>query len=78
MNHYLNTVSPPILPLTLSRLSPCLVSNIGRGVRCVFTCITLTEVLGLSEKNDIQISKIIAVEEIVTIMANHVSSLKAS
>ena len=30
--------SPPILPLTLSRLSPCLVSKIGRGVRCVFTC----------------------------------------
>lgn len=38
MNMYLNAESPPILPLTLSWLSPCLVSNIGRGVRCVFTC----------------------------------------
>ena len=34
----LKTGSPPILPLTLSRLSPCLVSKIGRGVRCAFTC----------------------------------------
>lgn len=34
---YLSTVSPPILPLTLSLLSPCLVRSIGRGVRCVFT-----------------------------------------
>jgi len=35
---YLRTVSPPTLPLTLCKLSPCLVSKIGRGVRWEFTC----------------------------------------
>nr|GMD73284.1 hypothetical protein Iba_chr12fCG16850 [Ipomoea batatas]GME05445.1 hypothetical protein Iba_scaffold2902CG0010 [Ipomoea batatas] len=42
------TVSPPILPLTLSRLSPCLVSNIGRGVRCIFTCTKSVKLENLS------------------------------
>jgi hypothetical protein len=37
-NKNLKDESPPILPPTLSKLSPCLVSKIGRGVRWQFTC----------------------------------------
>lgn len=43
-------MSPPILPLTLSILSPCLVSSIGRGVRWVFTCTKINKLFDESTK----------------------------